>query len=193
MIKAIIFDCFGVIITDSLLAMTNELASRDPDAARQVSAIIKANNRGLIDPDDSNRQIAALLGLSLEAFQGRKYGGEVKDQAMLDFIAALRPRYKTAMLSNVGGGSLDRRFTAEEFNRCFDTVVASGEIGYAKPEPEAYLITAERLCVEPEECIFVDDREHYCQGARDAGMRAIHYQTFLQFQDELTGLTGVEE
>ncbi len=191
MINAIIFDCFGVIITDSLLAMTNELASRNPEAARQVSDIIKANNHGLIDPDDSNRQIAALLGISLDEFQRRKYGGEAKDQAMLDYIASLRPRYRTAMLSNVGGGSLDRRFTVEELDRCFDQVVASGEIGYAKPEPEAYQITAARLGVEPEECVFIDDRPHYCEGARAAGMQAIHYNAFGQFKSELESIITV--
>ncbi len=92
------------------------------------------------------------------------------------------------MLSNVSGGSLDRRFSAEEFDRCFDAVVASGEIGYAKPDIEAYQITAARLGVEPAECIFIDDREHYCAGARQAGMQAIQYVTFVQLQRELDAI-----
>ncbi len=89
LIKAVIFDCFGVVITDSLLALTNELAARDPEAARQVGDIVKANNRGYISPDDSNVQIAELLGLSLEEFQGRKYGGEVKDLVLMDYATKL--------------------------------------------------------------------------------------------------------
>lgn len=184
-VEAVIFDCFGVIITDALLALTNELASRDPAAAQQVSDIVKANNRGYISPDESNVQIAELLGMSLQDFQRRKYGGEVKDEALMGYIASLRPQYKTAMLSNVGGGSLDRRFTAEELERCFDQVVASGEIGYAKPDIEAYRITARRLGVEPEACIFIDDREHYCTGARQAGMQAVQYVSFAELQAEL--------
>lgn len=187
--RAIIFDCFGVIITDSLLALTNELAARNPAAAEQVSDIVKANNRGFISPDESNVQIAQLLGLSVDEFQKRKYGGETKDEVLMDYIAGLRPQYKTAMLSNVGGGSLDRRFSADELERCFDQVVASGEIGYAKPDPEAYQITAARLGVDPSECIFIDDREHYCIGAQATGMRAIQYETFAQLRAELGGMT----
>ncbi len=188
MIKAIIFDCFGVIITDALLVLTNELAVRDPAAARLVSNIIKANNCGSIPPEESNLQIADLLGLSLDEFQHRKYSGEVKDQSVLDFIAGLRPQYKTAMLSNVGCGSLSRRFTVQELGRCFDVVIASGEIGYAKPDPEAYQITAARLAVATEECIFTDDREHFCAAARATGMQAIHYRGFSQFCDDLSKL-----
>lgn len=187
-VKALIFDCFGVIITDALLALTNELRARDLAAAVRVGDIVKANNHGLIDPEESNRQIAAELGLTLEEFQRRKYGGEAKDQAMLDYIASLKPRYKIAMLSNVGGGSLDRRFSREELDRYFDQVVASGEIGYAKPEPQAYTITAARLGVEPEACVFIDDRAPYCAGARDTGMQAICYQDLDQLKQELEAL-----
>lgn len=190
MIKAIIFDCFGVIITDSLLALTNQLRERDPVAAVRVGDIVKAANHGMINPDESNRQIAAVMGISLEEFQRRKYDGEYKDVALLDYIAGLRPRYKTAVLSNITANSLNRRLTAQEQARCFDVVIASAEIGHAKPEPEAYQIAAQQLSVEPEECVFIDDRDSFCAGAHATGMQAIHYQDFNQLRQELEGLLG---
>ncbi len=74
----------------------------------------------------------------------------------------------------------------------FDTVVVSGEIGYAKPEPEAYEITADRLGVRLDACVFTDDREHFCEAARAVGMQAIHYQNVDQFRQDLEGVLSHE-
>jgi len=64
-------------------------------------------------------------------------------------------------------------------------VVASSNIGFAKPEARAYEITAEKLGVRLDECIMVDDVEAYCLGAEGVGMQAIRYQSFDQMKNEL--------
>src|SRR6185369_3482431 len=99
-----------------------------------------------------------------------------KDLELLEYIAELRTQYKIGMLSNIGRGGLERRFAPGELDRYFDVVVVSGDIGYAKPEAEAYEITADRLGVRLDECVFTDDREGYCEAARGVGMQAISYQ-----------------
>jgi HAD superfamily hydrolase (TIGR01509 family) len=83
---------------------------------------------------------------------------------------------------------LGRRFQLSELADLFDVVVASGDIGYAKPEAAAYEITADRLGVRLDECVFVDDREPYCEAARGVGMQAIVYRDFAQFQAELQAM-----
>lgn len=185
MIKAIIFDCFGVVITDALQVICDELRSRDPAAANEVSDLIKANNRGIIQPAESNEKIARILGISVPAFRQKVESGEAKDARLLSYIRELRQNYKVAMLSNIGVASLARRFDAQELEDSFDVVVASAEIGFAKPEPEAYEITADRLGVRYDECVFTDDREPYCEGARAVGMQAILYRDLSQFRYEL--------
>lgn len=188
MIRAVIFDCFGVVIGDALEVLCNDLRARDPAAAEQVRVLVQASNRGITDPRQSSHEVAALLGLSYEEYRSRIAAGEVKDTQLLAYITQLRSRYKTALLSNIGAGSLARRFSAAELAEHFDVVVASGEIGHAKPDPQAYLVTARRLGVQPEECVFTDDREPYCRGACAAGMQAIYYQGFAQFRTELERL-----
>ena len=44
-----------------------------------------------------------------------------------------------------------------------------------KPDPEAFLGAARSLGRSVKDCIFVDDREKNCAGARAVGMRAIHF------------------
>lgn len=67
----------------------------------------------------------------------------------------------------------------------FDVIVASAELGIAKPDPKIYHYTAERLGVKPIDCIFVDDQGRYCAAAETAGMKAVIYENFTDFKSEL--------
>jgi putative hydrolase of the HAD superfamily len=55
----------------------------------------------------------------------------------------------------------------------FDVVVDSCEEGIRKPDPEIYLRTAERLFVEPNQCVFLDDSAVNVDAAKAVGMRGV--------------------
>jgi putative hydrolase of the HAD superfamily len=65
-----------------------------------------------------------------------------------------------------------------ELDECFDALVLSCEVGLLKPEPEIYLMAAERLGVRPQECVFVDDIPSYLAGAKRAGMTCVRINRF---------------
>ncbi len=67
----------------------------------------------------------------------------------------------------------------------FETVVDSGFVGCRKPESKIYSLTLERVGAEAEACLFVDDVEVNCEGARRAGMTAVHFQSNEQAIDEI--------
>lgn len=58
----------------------------------------------------------------------------------------------------------------------FEAVVDSGFVGVRKPEPPIYEMTLERIGLPGEVCLFVDDLPHNCDGAREAGMTAVHFR-----------------
>ena len=58
----------------------------------------------------------------------------------------------------------------------FETVVDSGFVGCRKPESKIYSLTLERIGAAAETCLFVDDVEVNCEGARRAGMHAVHFR-----------------
>jgi putative hydrolase of the HAD superfamily len=58
----------------------------------------------------------------------------------------------------------------------FETVVDSGFVGCRKPEAKIYELTLERLGLPAEACLFVDDLLPNCEGARAAGMSAVHFR-----------------
>ncbi len=188
MIRAVIFDCFGVLITDALQAIRDKAGARDATAVREISDVIAANNRGLIDPSESNERIATILGMTSKELRALVAAGEAKNEELMAYVQALRSTYKTAMLSNIAGSSLRRRFDEAELDTHFDVVVASSDIGFAKPEPEAYQTVADRLGVRCDECVFIDDRTLFCDGATAVGMQAILYTNFAQFRSELDKL-----
>lgn len=58
--------------------------------------------------------------------------------------------------------------------------------GVRKPSADAYLGAARALGVQPPECLFVDDREKNCAGARAVGMPAIRFESADQLRHELS-------
>jgi HAD superfamily hydrolase (TIGR01509 family) len=54
-----------------------------------------------------------------------------------------------------------------------DVVILSFEVGAAKPSPEIYRAALERLDVQPENALFVDDQAAYCDGAAALGIHTV--------------------
>lgn len=188
MIRAIVFDCFGVLLTDGLSPLVGPLYAKDPSARDRIRGLLELADSGLLTSDESAVKISTELGLTHEEYRQKMAKGEIKNQELLAYIESLRQHYKVGMLTNIPKGSLAYRFTSAELARYFDVALASGEIGSAKPEAKAYEIVAERLGVRPDECVFVDDRERYLDGAKAVGMSPILYENFPLLHGKLEAL-----
>jgi putative hydrolase of the HAD superfamily len=119
----------------------------------------------------------------------RMFGGIRADEPMLAAVRKARAEgVRTGLISNsMGNGSYDRSL----FPELFDGVVISGEVGLHKPEPEIFLLGAERAGVPAEECVFVDDLRENCEGAEAVGMTAILHRGADTTLPELERLLGV--
>lgn len=62
-----------------------------------------------------------------------------------------------------------------ELGEVFGTTIVSGEVGMIKPSVAIYKLLCERAQVSADRCVFIDDGQHNCIGARAAGMDAIHF------------------
>ena len=61
----------------------------------------------------------------------------------------------------------------------FDVITTSVEVVKSKPDPEIYLLTAQKLNVDPKDCIVFEDAAHGVLAARSAGMYTIGITTTL--------------
>lgn len=91
---------------------------------------------------------------------------------------------RTALLSNAAGGGTAKA----RLGRWFDALIFSGEVGFAKPSPEVYLLTAERLGLAVAACAFVDDSHRNVEGAVAAGMTGVHHTSVEETLTELSAL-----
>lgn len=154
-----------------------------------------ALERGEIAIPDFERELARRLtthdgrDVEPEGLLSRMFGGFSKQQPMFDVVRRARGHgFQTALLSNSWGMDYPR----EEWDELFDAVVISGEVGMRKPEPAIYRLAAERVGLEPAECVFVDDLGANVKGAVAVGMVGVKFVTVEQAVDELETLLGVE-
>lgn len=183
-IKAIIFDCFGVLITQVSSAFMNNF----PDKAEELRDLALRADYGYLTTDEYNQQAAELTGLSVEEYT-KKYWERVRDQAAFDWLADLKNnKLKIGLLSNISATGIDKFIPKPEREQLFDAVVLSGEVGITKPAPEIFEIMSERLGLEASECVMVDDLLENVQGAERTGMKAILYGSAVQAKADFKAL-----
>lgn len=82
--------------------------------------------------------------------------------------------YKVYLLSNVSVRFAQIRPIFPAMALMSGEVLSSSE-KLLKPDPRIYKILLDRYCLNPAECLFIDDSQANVEGARSVGMRAIRY------------------
>ena len=77
-------------------------------------------------------------------------------------------------------------------SRWLEWSFVSCETGLRKPADAAYSLVVQQLARPAGDMLFVDDREENCEGARRAGMHAIHFTDASELRERLVmvGLLG---
>jgi HAD superfamily hydrolase (TIGR01509 family) len=186
-LRAIIFDCFGVLATDGWLPFKQKHFAGQPVLRAKATELNQQNDRGRINDSEFAERIAAMAGVSV-AEVNKQLHKNVPNPELFEYIRdTLKPRYKIGLLSNASGNHFDKIFSAPQ-KAVFDAVALSFELGFIKPERRAYEVIAELLAVEPTACVLIDDQERHCNGARAAGMQAIVYEDFPHMKAQLERL-----
>jgi len=196
-IRAVIFVVGGVLIQtidrSALCRWEARLGLGEGELAREIFSCPASwrASIGLATGADVWMELACLYRLHANEVQELAqdvFAAEAVDEEMAAFVGSLRPRYKTALLSNAWPetrASLEKR---RGLGALTDMLIFSSEERLMKPDTRIYQLVAERLEAAPEETLFVDDYAPNVEGARDAGMRAIHYNGRDAILSELSAL-----
>ncbi len=190
MIRAIFFDMGGVLIrTEASYAQLrayDALLGWEPDTLRQrlySGPAWEAVSKGLISLDAYWAQVGAELEAHLPpTFRGYRdnfFGGHL-DPATLHLARRLRGRYLLGVLSNATRLLAQDIARAPRFRGLFDAICISALEGYRKPEPEAFLLAAQRLGLPPQACLLIDDKPRNIEAAQEVGMPGIVHQNAHQ-------------
>ena len=178
--RAFLFDCDGT-IADSMplhfIAWNRALARYNcpfPEdlfylwGGRPVAEIIQSLNQahGLNMPVDD-----------LEAEKEQLYLEALPHlQAVPEVLAHIHESHGRIPFAVVSGSTRDSVTASLEtlgiLDR-FDTLVCAGDYTRSKPDPEPFLIAAQRLNVAPEDCLVFEDTDMGIQAATAAGMQSV--------------------
>jgi len=186
-IKAVIFDCFGVLTTEGFKVFCDKYFQSDPAKRAEATALMDSHTLGKIDYDTFSKELAALASVNRETIFEYLEGNK-PNELLFDYIRTkLKPKYKIGFLSNTGADRIDEIFTPQQI-ALLDDIVQSYRLGLNKPDPKIYQVAANNLGVKPEECVMVDDSRRSYEGAQKAGMQVVFYQTFDQMKTDLEKL-----
>jgi epoxide hydrolase-like predicted phosphatase len=189
--RAVVFDIGGVLEVPTDIALDvrweRRLGLRPGEFFQRLrqSGLGRDANLGRRSAAEFARALGRLYGLD-EPMTGELlaelwdwYVGELNIE-MADYFQRLRPRYRTAILSNAAEGGRreeDRRYG---FAAMADVLVYSYEVGIEEPDERIYEITCQRLGVHPSEVVFLDDLEPNVAAAGRLGMRAVLFRSTTQ-------------
>lgn len=185
MIRAIIFDCFGVLTTDKWRDFVADLPHEQQESARSLN---RAYGAAIIDEQAFLAQLEELTGFVPQQVHDLLDNEDTKNTKLLGYIGELAQDYSIGLLSNVASNWIRSTLLTEAEQTYFDDMVFSYEVGMTKPDPRIYRLACQRLGVKPEDTVFIDDIPSYCEAAKQQGMQAIVYEDFASLKAQLETL-----
>jgi epoxide hydrolase-like predicted phosphatase len=147
------------------------------------------------------QQLAERYGIQLQRISSLIFDTEASIQAALgeitmehhwhaihelvDYLPSLRERYTLGLLSNANDDLRPMLIERWQIAGLFDDMIISAEVGLMKPDRRIYELAVNRLGVQPDEAVFIDDLPVNVEGARIAGLQAIQYLNNQQVITEL--------
>jgi putative hydrolase of the HAD superfamily len=158
----------------------------------EAMALLRRLEAGELSEEEFSPLFGPIIGVREDRHEGlvdRLFAGMQPEEGMIEALRRARAAgLKTGLISNSWGRG---RYDRDSFSELFDGVVISGEVGLYKPQPEIFRLGAERVGLDPSDCVFVDDLRENCDGAEAVGMTAVLHRgadASLERLEELLGL-----
>ncbi len=165
------FDFFGVIGSEIAPSVLPRYMSAEAAVTYKASVVERADH-GDIGFADVLEHLSHITGVASAVLEVEFWNCVKIDGEIVALIERLKPRYRTALLSNAMAPFLRQLMKKHDLERLFDTMVISCEDHVTKPDPAIYQLMIERLGVPASACYFTDDNPTNVEAARQAGMQA---------------------
>jgi beta-phosphoglucomutase len=185
-IQAILFDCDGVVIDSepvherTLVAASRYLGHEltHPELMQlkgmnqEASAVAL---KTLASRDDV--ESAEIIQIRSQTFAELVHDVRLVP-GVLKFIHRVRNSgFSAALTTSSGVADLKMTFDRYGLARFFDVIITGDDVTNCKPDPEPYLLTAERLGLEPNRCLVIEDSVNGIISATAAGCPAVGLTT----------------
>jgi putative hydrolase of the HAD superfamily len=96
-------------------------------------------------------------------------------QWMIQFKKKHASRFRFISINNEGKELNDYRIRQFKLHDCFDAFISSCEVGMRKPDPGIFQLAMGIAQVNPEQCIYFDDRQILVDAASKTGMACFRH------------------
>ena len=86
---------------------------------------------------------------------------------------------KLGVVTGASANGVRVTLRANEFESLFSLTVSGDDVLRSKPEPDCYLLALERLSLQPEDCVAIEDTEHGLRAAALAGIKCLAIPTVM--------------
>lgn len=113
--------------------------------------------------------------LILTYHEYEKYISEVKfNEGFLEFADLLKEQgVEIGLATSTRWETLDKIFIHLSLDGYFDSVTTGDEVARQKPDPEIFLLAANKLGAEPSDSLVIEDSKFGITAAKSAGMKVI--------------------
>jgi HAD superfamily hydrolase (TIGR01509 family) len=185
MIKAVIFDCFGVLTQDGWLSFCNKYMTRENE--ENLRYINHQADRGLVEYEEFLSRVCELTGAPRDEAHAEITTTHTPNEPVFEIVTNLKKNgYILGVISNVGDELSN--FLPAQYVDLFDEITLSYHVHTIKPEPEIYQYHLKQLGIQPDEGVFIDDRKANAAGATAIGMVGIFYHDPSSLKSELASL-----
>lgn len=131
--------------------------------------------RGRLGADLSDRDIERISRLKEDHYRMlvRGRGLELLPGARFWLGQLKAAGWKQALGTSAPRGNIEAVFDALGIEPYFDAVTSAEAVTHGKPHPDVFLAAAEKMCVEPRQCVVVEDAPAGIEAARRAGMPSL--------------------
>lgn len=177
--KAALFDLDGVIVdTESIYTdFWDDIDRRYPTGVDNFARVIKGNTLArILDTyfDENLRdEILVLLKEQEESMRYRLFDG------VSDFLDRLIENdIPKAIVTSSNDRKMSKLFSQiPELRPKFDAIITDAMVERSKPDPQGYLIAAEKLGVDPSDCVVFEDSFAGLEAGRRAGAYVVALAT----------------
>lgn len=184
--RGLIFDCDGTLADTMPLhyrAWVDALAARNAEISEQLFYDLAG-----VPTTDIIRLLNDRFGYSLdveeaaaakEALYEESLHQAPAIQRVVELVHEYHGRYPLAVASGGIRRLVDKTVQSLELTTLFDAICTAEDVERGKPNPDLFLLAAERIGVPPAECIVLEDSELGLEAARRAGMQPVDVRPWL--------------
>ncbi len=189
MIKAIVFDLGGVVFkSDGWSYETRERLAQELkiDSKTLQDFWFERKDKmitGKMSEADYLKEFLSVsqIPLPVDKFKDLIRSQNSIDEKMVNILIQLKKKYALSALTNDVKEWIDYRIKTFNLDAYFNFILSSSDVGLAKPNIKIYEHLIEKLDLEPESVVYIDNREENLQPAANLGMKTFHFTTTEDF------------